>query len=46
MDWEEYFRKYGRNEIMYHNYPECGPGSLELEELYQAFKERLLAECL
>lgn len=31
-------------ELMTHGYPECGAGSVDVEALYQAFKERLLAE--
>jgi hypothetical protein len=30
--------------LMVHDYPECGPGSLDVEELYQAFRQRLLRE--
>jgi hypothetical protein len=26
---------------MIHGYPECGPGALTMEELYQSFRERL-----
>lgn len=32
--------------LMLHDWPECGPGSLELETLYQAFKARLIAELI
>jgi len=30
--------------IMTHGWPECGAGRIDVEELYQMFKERLLKE--
>lgn len=30
--------------IMLHGWPECGPGRVEIEELYQMFKARLVTE--
>lgn len=30
--------------LMLHGWPECGPGSLFIERLYQAFKDRLERE--
>lgn len=30
--------------IMTHGWPECGAGRIDIEELYQLFKERLLRE--
>lgn len=30
--------------LMTHDYPECGPGELRVEELYQAFRKRLFKE--
>lgn len=33
-----------KEKLMTHDYPECGPGSIEVERLYQAFRERFLKE--
>lgn len=30
--------------IMLHDWPECGPGRLTLEQLYQMFKARMVEE--
>lgn len=30
--------------LMTHDYPECGPGSIDVEELYQVFRERFAKE--
>ena len=30
--------------LMTHDYPECGPGELRVEDLYQAFRKRFLVE--
>ncbi len=30
--------------VMTHGYPESGPGSIDVDTLYQAFKERFMAE--
>lgn len=30
--------------LMIHNWPECGPGAIKVEDLYQAFKARLTQE--
>lgn len=40
--WVEFFRVDQR--LMVHDYPECGPGSQSVEELYQAFKQRIISE--
>ena len=38
---EDFFERYGDKDLMYHNYAECGPGEINVEDLYQAFKNRL-----
>lgn len=43
-DWKYFFERKGDDALMVHDWPECGPGSIKLEELYQAFKARLLSE--
>lgn len=30
--------------LMTHDYPESGPGRVDIEDLYQSFKERLMHE--
>ena len=36
VEWDE--------RLIIHDWPECGPGSLSIEALYQAFKARLAEE--
>jgi hypothetical protein len=40
----EWFYKNRKENLMTHNWPECGPGSINVEELYQAFKMRFMYE--
>lgn len=32
------------DKVMVHNWPECGPGAVSFEDLYQAFRARFLRE--
>lgn len=34
------------NGLMLHDWPECGPGRMDIEELYRLFKQRLLTELI
>lgn len=45
-DWDDVAKDDGRwrEAIMLHDWPECGPGRLDIEDLYQIFKARLLQE--
>jgi len=48
-DWEPQGRRREplhpwNEDLMTHDWPESGPGSLSVEMLYQAFKARLMAE--
>lgn len=42
--WDIWFRDNGERRLMVHDYPECGPGAIGIEKLYQMFKQRLLEE--
>ena len=44
MNWRYFFAEHGEDELMYHDFPECGPGRIEVEELYQAIKARFIDE--
>lgn len=43
-DWWRFFKDVENESVMLHGYPECGPGSLNIEDLYHAFKERFIEE--
>ena len=45
MDYKEFFKEYGNRDLMYHTYPECS-GEIQVEDLYQAIRERLLVEII
>lgn len=42
-EWMAFFKDHDKP-LMAHDYPECGPGSVNIEEMYQAFKLRLMHE--
>jgi hypothetical protein len=42
--WRGFFSRNADANVMTHGWPECGPGSINVEEMYQAFKARLAAE--
>lgn len=44
MNWEKWFDEHGDDALMVHDWPENGPGAQDVEEMYQAFKSRLLSE--
>lgn len=44
MNWEQFFEDKGDEDIMLHHYPEESAGRINVEEMYQAFKARLLEE--
>lgn len=41
---EKFWKANAERAVMVHDWPECGPGSINVEALYQAFKARLLSE--
>jgi hypothetical protein len=42
--WFENHARSRSGRLMTHDWPECGPGTIDVEELYQAIKMRLMSE--
>ena len=41
---KDFFDEHADHSLMYHDYPEHGPGAIGVEEMYEAFKARMMGE--